>query len=84
MTRFIALALVFGALNSFGQPKALVLDEQAVIALVRSRAPSVLASRSRGKEAQAARVGAGAPSANPELAASAGPRNIPARRIEAQ
>lgn len=76
MTRLITLALVFGALNSFGQPKALVLDEQTVIALVRSRGPTVLASRGRAEEARAVRVGAGAPSANPELAASAGPRII--------
>ena len=76
MTRFIALALVCIGVNALGQSKALVLDEQTVVALVRSRAPSVMASRSRGEKARAARVGAGAPSANPNLAASAGPRII--------
>ena len=76
MTRLIAVASVSVALAVFAQPKTLALDEQAVVALARSRAPSVVAAISRGDEARASKVGAGAPSANPELAASAGPRII--------
>lgn len=76
MMRFIALASVSMSLSAWAQTQTLVLDERAVMALVRSRAPSVTASRSRGDEARATRVGAGAPSTNPEIAASAGPRII--------
>ena len=62
--------------GAVAQERALVLDQQQVIELVRGRSPTLLASRSREQETRAAKTGASAPSGNPELAASVGPRII--------